>query len=110
MNKKDYFLPLVKKNSRNLYVFTIAFAAIWFVSNLIPLETTPFFVFGLYSDKFEPSAEYVYLDIIVDGESYNPTELTVLQKTRMLTPLFYYYKHVKNEGDDPLNDFIRDKS
>ena len=28
----------------------------------------------------------------------------------MLTPLFYYYKHVKNEGDDPLNDFIRDKS
>jgi len=108
--KQLYFFRLYQCN-RKLFYVVLSFVLITIVCNLLGYEATPFFVWGMYSEKeVEPRFYEVQQVIINDSERVDLTNgYTPSTRFLMASPLWYYLSIKKNNGTDPTISFLQSK-
>lgn len=88
------FLGKTIRQDRWLGLSFAAFALIQCGAQLFTAEVTPFFLYGMYSDKLHPAAEYVRVTCQVNGEP-----LTQEEMPRYAGELFFSTLHRLEELD-----------
>lgn len=108
---KRTFLYKVWQHDKRLFFVLAVFCVATLITNLLGDEITPFFVWGMYSEKEAPVKEYELIrttindSLVVDPSAGQPVgTLFYLQ-----TPLLYYKKIVDNRGTDPTIQLLRSK-
>jgi hypothetical protein len=88
-----------------------AFAGLTVVANLLGDEVTPFFVWGMYSEKEKPVHEYELLKTTInEGAVVNLYDYSNSDTRFYLsTPLAYYKKIKDNNNQDPAISFLQTK-
>lgn len=88
-----------------------AFAALTVVTNLLGDEVTPFFVWGMYSEKEQPVREYEILKTTInDGAVVNIYDYSNGDTRFYLSAPLAYYKKIKdNNNQDPTISFLQTK-
>jgi|SRR5688572_29088344 len=107
---QSYFFRLYQIN-RKLFYLVISFVFATIVGNLLGYEATPFFVWGMYSQKeAEPRFYEVQQVVINDSETIDITQ-GYTPSTRFLlnSPLWYYMDIKRNNGIDPTISFLHGK-
>lgn len=105
---KKFFLYKVYHYNKKLFFFFVVFAGITLFCNLTGFEITPFYVWGMYSQKEPQPKEYPVFRItanekLVDYSSgYFPAN-----RFFMLSPL-YYYASIETP-EDPVRIFLKKK-
>ncbi len=105
---ENFFLYKVYRYNKKLFFFFLAFAVFTLFCNLAGFEITPFYVWGMYSQKEIAPKEYPVFRIIANGKlvdyssGYFPANRFFLQ-----SPLAYYAQ-AKTEGD-PTAVFLEQK-
>jgi hypothetical protein len=105
-----YFFRLYRSN-RKLFFVILSFVFVTIVCNLLGYEATPFFVWGMYSEKqTEPRFYEVQRVIINDSQTIDITG-GYTPSTRFLlnSSLWYYMDINKNHGIDPTISFLQSK-
>lgn len=109
---KKTFLYKVWLHDKKLFFVITGFTLLTLFFNLLGDEVTPFFVWGMYSEKEQPATEYQLLkttindSLTVDGSSgyASPTLFY------MGTPLAYYRRIKENNNTDPVIPFLQSKT
>ena len=85
----------------------VIFAVLTLTANLAGDEITPFFVWGMYSEKEKPVAHYDVLKVIIN-DSLTVDYSSGLDSKRfyLFSPLLYYRKIADNNGKDPTASFL----
>ena len=102
------FLYKVYHFNKNLFILFMGFAILTLFCNLKGFEITPFYVWGMFSEKETAPTEYPVFRIMVNGKvvdystGYFPANRFFLQ-----SPLSYY-ADAKKVGD-PLQPFLEKK-
>ncbi len=108
--KKTYLYHLYCYH-KTLFWIVFFFAAGSVLANLSGIQTTPFYVWGMYSEKFPPKNEYSFL--VVENEKGETLPLYSRHgyKTRFFlhSPLLYYDKTYHLDGKDPNRAFFQKK-
>jgi hypothetical protein len=89
----------------------VAFSVLTIATNLAGDQVTPFFVWGMYSEKEKPVQQYSILQTTInDSILVSPYELPVSDTRFYLTsPLTYYKKIKENNNVDPTLSFLQSK-
>jgi len=105
-----YFSKLFQYNKR-LCLAVTAFCALLVVVNLLKVETTPAFIWGMYSEKEVETKEYRILKIVVNDSVIIDYSAKYADATRfyLLSPLTYYWAITENGQIDPEESFYRRK-
>jgi hypothetical protein len=106
-----FFAQLYKYN-RWLFGFIVAFCILTVFINLTKVETTPFFIWGMYSEKEQNADKYEILEVVVNDSvrvDYS-SSFTDANRFYLLSPLTYSRQIEGNNGVDPEESFIREKS
>ena len=106
--KNSYWYKTWQTN-RFLFVFVVIFFIGSLGSNLIKLETTPFFVWRMYSSQLPETNRYTIQEIW-----YNRTKLFLVpntwqepRKLMVFDPLSYYlYTQVDQKGDYAFRNYL----
>ena len=108
---KKWFLYRVYKLNKSLFVFFILFLAGTLFTNLLGWQTTPFFVWGMYSEKEDTSNTKEVLKITINDSSVinYTTAYTDANRFFLISPLQLYILIKKNNGEDPTETFLRRK-
>lgn len=108
---KKTFLYRVWQYDRRLFFLFSGLAAVTLVMNLAGIQLTPFFVWGMYSEKEEPVAQYAVMrttvndSLVIDYSAGSPVgTLFYLQ-----SPLSLYQRIQDNHGTDPTITFLQNK-
>lgn len=108
---KKTFLYRVWQHDRRLFFLLYGLAAATLLFNLLGTQLTPFFVWGMYSDKEQPVAQYELMQttvndsLVIDHSAGHPVgTLFFLQ-----SPLSYYKRIRDNGGIDPTISFLQSK-
>jgi hypothetical protein len=102
----SYWGKLFKKDK---FLFILAFSFFFFsiVANIIRLETSPFFLWNLYSDRYYSQPEYTISEIRYNNKLLNFKHTWQAHQQVFLTdPLHHYLAAKNNGGIDPLQDYI----
>jgi hypothetical protein len=108
---KNTFLYQVWLHSPKLCYILAAFTALTVCGNLLGDEVTPFFVWGMYSEKEKPVQQYEILkttindSAVVNVYDYHTTDTRFYQ----YTPLAYFKKIKDNNNIDPTISFLQSK-
>lgn len=108
---KKTFLYQVWLHNRKLCYLLITFCVLTGITNLLGDEVTPFFVWGMYSEKFKPVQQYEVLkttindSMVVDPYDYHTTDT----RFYLVGPLAYYKKIKGNNNQDPTISFLHSK-
>lgn len=89
-----------------------AFCILTIFINLTKVETTPFFIWGMYSENEQDVDRYEILEIVVNDSlrvDYS-SSYTDANRFYLLSPLTYSWQMEGNKGVDPEESFIREKS
>jgi hypothetical protein len=88
-----------------------AFAALTVVTNLLGDEVTPFFVWGMYSEKENPVPGYELLKTTInEGAVVNIYDYSNSDTRFYLSAPLAYYKKIKdNNNQDPAITFLQTK-
>lgn len=81
------------------------------LANISKLETTPFFIWGMYSEKEPDAKNYTVYEIVVNDScclDYS-AGFTDNHRFYLSLPLDHYYTQVLNGGEDPLKKIIQKK-
>lgn len=81
---RNGFLAQVLRRDRLLGRFFIAFAVVQLVAQLLTAEVTPFFLYGMYSERTHPLPTYVRVTCQVDD-----AQLTQAEMPRFAGELFF---------------------
>ena len=106
-----YFSQLFKYNKCLCFLIS-SFCALTVIVNFLKTETTPLFVWGMYSEKEKSRGGYDIFNIIVNDSipiDYSST-FTDANRFFLLSPLTYYSQIYRNGGKDPLEDFLKSKT
>lgn len=108
--KKSFLYEVWLHNRKLFYVMTV-FAACTLVINLAGNEVTPFFVWGMYSEKEQPVQEYEILQTTInDSLVVNPYDYyTTDTRFYLYSPLNYYKRIKDNHFTDPTITFLQTK-
>jgi hypothetical protein len=90
----------------------ILFSLFTLLANFLKLETTPFFVWGMYSEKEEKVNSYEILEIVVNDSvrvDYS-SGFTDANRFYLLSPLIFNWQILQNKGMDPQETFLRKKT
>ncbi len=105
-----YFSTLFRYDKR-IFFLVAAFCLLTAIANLFKVETTPFFVWGMYSEK-EPSDRRLELFKITVNDSI-PVDYSCgypdANRFYLLSPLTYSRSMAKNGGEDPEKVFFQKK-
>jgi hypothetical protein len=108
---KKTFLYQVWQHSPRLFFVITTFAALTLLFNIMGNELTPFFVWGMYSQKEEPVKEYEILqttinnNTVINGYDYYTTDT----RFYLYSPLAYYKRIKDNNNTDPVIGFLQSK-
>lgn len=103
-----FFLYRVYQYNKKLFFFFSIFAALTLFCNLTGFEITPFYVWGMYSQKEEAAKEYRVLKITADGDLIDySTGYFPANRFFLLSPLSFY-ESLKTMGD-PTEIFLKRK-
>ena len=105
---KSFFLFRVYQYNKRLFFFFIFFAGITVICNLSGFEITPFYVWGMYSQKEEVQSEYPVYKITADDKLVDySTGYFPATRYFLISPLSYYesMKAMK----DPTAIFLQKK-
>ena len=89
-----------------------SFCALTILVNVLKIETTPFFIWGMYSEKEKSLAEYEIFTVVVNDSvtiDYS-SNYTDANRFFLSSPLAYYIDIYRHAGKDPLEDFLKEKS
>lgn len=109
---KNWFLYKVYKLNKILFGFFILFLAGTIFTNLLGWQATPFFVWGMYSEKEDSSNSYNILKITVNDSSVinYSADYTDANRFFLISPLQLYILMKKNNEQDPTEIFLQRKS
>lgn len=102
------FLYKVYKFNKKLFTFFVTFAGLTMMGNLTGNEVTPFFVWGMYSEKEAPPTDYEIFRITVNNKIVDYTTGYLPSNRFFLQSPLIYYTMMKN-GEDPTALFLRRK-
>ena len=106
---KRWFLYRVYKVNKGLFVFFILFLSGTLVTNLLGWQVTPFFVWGMYSEKEDTSNYPPVVKVTVnDSIVINPTRYTDANKFFLTAPFLLYVQLMSN-GEDPGEVLLKRK-
>ncbi len=105
---KTYLARLVDYDKR-LGIIACVFVALTLLFNLLGDQMAPFFVWGMFSQKNTEQPSYPVLQIHVDGELLDLTNLPDPQKHMLSSPLMKYAAQQENNGVDPTAIFLQSK-
>ncbi|HEY4154171.1 MAG TPA: hypothetical protein VGM24_02060 [Puia sp.] len=105
-----YFSELYRHN-KWLCLGVAVFCALTIAANLLKVEATPVFIWGMYSDKETAPQEYRILKVVVNDSIPINYSAGYPDATRfyLLSPLTYYWSIVENDGKDPEETYYREK-
>ncbi len=108
---KNWFLCRVYKLDKRLFFFFVFFLTGTLVTNLLGWQVTPFFVWGMYSEREkEPSSQPVFKITINDSAVVNYSSGYADANRFFLTsPLQLYLSIKQNDGEDPTAVFLKRK-
>jgi hypothetical protein len=102
------WLGRVYRADRVLFIVLSLFFTLTIVSNLIKLQTSPFFIWDMYSREIEPAKAYPYYQI-----RYNGTRVFNLrhtwnepEKAAIFNPLDYYLLLRARGSEDPFRVYL----
>jgi len=105
--EKSYFGKLFKKD-KLLFAVAFLFIVLSVFANLIKLETSPFFVWNMYSERYFPQQDYDIIEV-----RYNDNKLLNFkhtwqspQQAFLSEPLYNYLNSINNRGQDPARDYL----
>ena len=107
----SFFSKLFRYN-KAIFWGAILFSLFTLLANFLKLETTPFFVWGMYSEKEEKVNSYEILEIIVNDSirvDYS-SGFTDANRFYLLSPLTFSWQILQNKGMDPQESFLRKKT
>jgi len=108
---KKTFLYKVWLHNRKLAGLLAIFAVFTVFFNLLGDEVTPFFVWGMYSEKIKPVRQYEVLRTTInDSLVVNPYDYHTTDTRFYLNgPLAWYKKIKDNNSQDPTISFLQTK-
>ncbi len=91
-------------------VLLITFMAVTLLTHIAGIQQTPFFIWGMYSEKYSQQNEYHYYRVVADGKLVNPFS-TMYHPARHLLyrSLQDWEKMHRLEGGDILLDYMENK-
>lgn len=105
---KQLFLYKVYGYNKKLFLFFAFFSVVTIICNLTGNEVTPFFVWGMYSQKEKPAEYYPVYKITVNGKILDyTTGFFPANRFFLQSPLSYYLE--MKENGDPLKLFLQKK-
>jgi hypothetical protein len=109
-NLKNTYLFRLYHYDKKLFLVVLAFAGLTVFCNLVGKETTPFFVWGMYSEKFPPAETYDFLRTTINDSVLADTYAGFSDNTRaFLNAPLAYYRKIKGNGIDPTIPFLKAK-
>jgi hypothetical protein len=108
---KKTFLYQVWLYKPKLFYILAAFTTLTVFGNLLGDEVTPFFVWGMYSEKEKPVQQYEILKTTINDSialniyDYHTTDT----RFYLGTPLAYYKRIKDNNNQDPTISFLQSK-
>lgn len=107
---KNSFLYRVFKMNKRLFIFFILFQLGTIVTNLYGWQATPFFVWGMYSEKEDTVNSHPVIKVTVNDSSViDPFKYTEGNRFFLTSPLQLYIAMKKNGGEDPTEKFLQRK-
>ncbi len=108
---KKWFLYRVYKLRKGLFVFFILFLGGTFFTNLSGWQASPFFVWGMYSEKEDTSNYHPVLKITINDSSVINYSggYTDANRFFLTSPLELYILMKKNNRKDPTEIFLKKK-
>lgn len=104
-----YFHRLYQ-HSRRLFWLVVLFCFFTLILNLTGDEVTPFFVWGMFSEKFEADPKQEIIEIRINGDVFNYyTILNNVNRHMLISPIWYYHSIKENNNEDPTRSFFRGK-
>ena len=107
----NYFSRLFR-HSKILFAGISLFCAFTLIANMLKIETTPFFVWGMYSEKEQTPASYPILEVMVNDSirvDYSRIS-TDANRFYLLSPLTYFWDIRAHGGVDPQEIFLDRKT
>jgi len=106
-----HFFSKLFQYNKWLCLAIAAFCALTVAGNLTKVETTPAFIWGMYSEKEKPAKDYQIFKIIVNDSITIDYTSDYAAATRfyLLSPLIYSWKMQQNSGRDPEENYFREK-
>lgn len=107
---KNTFLYKVYKVDKRLFFFLTSFFLLTLFANILGDEVTPFFVFGMYSEKEKEQRTYEVLKVIInDSIDLAKSDDAYYNNPLVKASLFYYISIKQNGGVDPTISFLKSK-
>jgi hypothetical protein len=108
---KRTFLYKVWLHDRRLFYVMAVFSVLTILFNVLGDEVTPFFVWGMYSEKEKPVQQYEILRTTVNDSLVVDAAGGYADATRfyLTGPLASYKKIKDNGGIDPVKSFLQQK-
>lgn len=107
---KRWFLYRVFKLNKGLFVFFILFLGGTLFTNLLGWQVTPFFVWGMYSEKEDTSNYHPIVKVTVNDRTViNYTRYTDANKFFMTSPIRLNVLLRMNNGADPGEVLLKRK-
>jgi hypothetical protein len=106
---KNVYLARVYRYSPRWFLFVLSFALLTLVCNIAGVEITPFFVWGMYSEKIQPPASYTFYTTTVNDSMLVDTYSGYPDNSRFYLniPLAYYEDMRAHAGIDPVIPFLQ---
>jgi hypothetical protein len=105
--ERSYFGKLFRKD-RFLFALAFSFILLSLLANFIKLETSPFFVWNMYSERYYPRQDYEIIEV-----RYNDNQVLNIKHTWqspqqlfLTEPLNNYLSFIKNGGSDPARNYL----
>lgn len=95
------YLHSLKQSRPWIFLVVVIFISIQFLVTLSRMETTPFFIFGMFSDRFHPAPYYEAISFKINEQEFNYMQFSDIHKEFVLSPTWQYYNLVKNNHGNP---------
>lgn len=109
MKIERLFLYKVYRHSKKLFYLFLSFTVVTIFCNLAGFEMTPFYVWGMYSEKEKAISEYPVNKITADGNFIDYSSGYFPANRFFLSSTLDYYADVSRNGSDPLQSFLKQK-
>jgi hypothetical protein len=106
------YLAQIKSYHKGWYYAALLFAAGSIGANVVGIETTPFFVWGMFSQPETPQERYSITRFYADDKQldYTSYHIPLFQRYFMTNPLYYAQNAFENHGREDVNRaFLREK-
>jgi len=102
MNIENLFLYKVYRYNKKLFFLFLAFTGVTLFCNLTGFEITPFYVWGMYSQKEIPAGSYTIYRISVNDKLLDYSTGYLPANRFFLTSPLSYFETIKDDNDPTL--------